>query len=77
MNIQRTNITLPQSVLDQLQMAVPSGKRSKFIAEAITEKLGKKRNLKAELRKSLKANYPLDKEFMEDWAAIEVENWPD
>lgn len=58
-------------------MAIPQGKRSKFIAQAVSEKLGKKRNIEKELRASLKANYKLDKKFMEDWAITEVEGWPE
>ncbi|MGI8419974.1 MAG: hypothetical protein ACR2LN_05020 [Candidatus Levyibacteriota bacterium] len=77
MNVQRTNITLPSTVLKQLQLQIPQGKRSMFIAEAITEKLGKKKSREEALKESLKVNYKFDKKIMEDWAVTEVEGWPE
>ena len=56
MNVQRTNITLPYATLKQLKLSIPQGKRSKFITEAISEKLGKKKNIQKALIESLKAN---------------------
>lgn len=56
MNVQRTNITLPQDILSQLQASIPRGERSKFIASAISEKLGKGRDIKEAFAESLKAN---------------------
>ena len=48
-------------------MDIPAGKRSEFIAKAVSEKLGKKRNLQKELIKSLKANYELYKKEAKEW----------
>ncbi len=56
MNVQRTNITLPQDILSQLQASIPQGERSKFIATAISEKLGKGKDVKKAFVESLKAN---------------------
>lgn len=77
MQTQRINISLPYEIVKQLHIAIPQGKRSQFIAETLAEKLTKKRDIEKELEKSLKANYKLDKEFLKDWAAIEVEGWPE
>lgn len=55
MQAQRLNITLPYELARDFRRAVPVKKRSKFIAEAVQEKLPKK-NLKKELIKSLNAN---------------------
>lgn len=77
MQTQRINISLPYEVIKQLNGAVPQGKRSQFIAIAVSEKLIKKRDIEKELSKSLRANYKLDEEFIKDWAAIEVEGWPE
>ena len=56
MNVQRTNITLPYDLLREFKMAIPQGKRSKFIADALSEKLGRRKNLKKALAMSLKVN---------------------
>lgn len=77
MNVQRTNITLPTALLRQLQQAVPSGERSKFIAKAITEKLGRKKTKMQELEESLKANYEFDRKVAKEWEVTELEEWPE
>ncbi len=77
MCMQRINISLPDDLIRDSKRSVPNGKRSQFIAEAVKEKIGKKKNLKKEWIKSLKANRKLYKEIQKDWAPIEVEGWPD
>lgn len=77
MNSQRINITLPYDLLQQLDTTVPLGKRSTFIAKAVSEKLEKKRNLMKEIEKSLKANYEFDKKIAKEWEVTELEGWPD
>lgn len=77
MQTQRINITLPNDVARDLRQTIPARSRSKFISEALKEKLAKKRDLKKEWIKALKANYEYDKKEMKDWSAIEVEGWPD
>ncbi len=64
--MQRINITLPDDLVRDFNRSVPNGKRSKFIAEAVREKLPKK-NLKKELIKSLKANRRLYEEEAKIW----------
>ena len=76
MQAQRLNITLPYELARDFKRAIPAKKRSKFIAEAVKEKLPK-RNLKKELIQSLKANKKLYDQVAKDWAPIEVEGWPD
>ena len=76
MNTQRVNISLPTDIIQQLQSEIPTGKRSRFIAKAVSERLKKKTNLQKELKKSLKANYEFYKKEYEDWKAIAVEGWP-
>lgn len=77
MQTQRLNITLPSNIASDLRRTIPARKRSRFIAEALEDKLKKKRNLKKELIKSLKANRKLYEQTQKDWAPIEVEGWPD
>lgn len=73
----RINIILPNDLARDFRRTIPSRSRSKFIAEALEDKLKRKKNLKKELIKSLKANYKHDEAVMKEWSAIEVEGWPD
>ncbi|MBI4036220.1 hypothetical protein HY383_04685 [Candidatus Daviesbacteria bacterium] len=75
MQAQRLNITLPYELARDLKRAIPAKKRSKFIANAVREKLPK-RNLKKELIKSLKINRDFYKKIAEEWKATEIEGWP-
>lgn len=77
MNTQRINITLPANLIKQINMHIPQGKRSKFIADAVSQKLGKKKSKEKELIKSLKANYEFDKQVAKDWEVTELEGWPE
>ena len=77
MQTQRINITLPNDLIRDLKRSIPDGKRSRFIAELLKEKISKRNNLKKEWIKSLKANSKLYKEIAEDWAPLDTEGWPD
>jgi len=79
MQAQRINITLPTTLLKQLQTEIPQGKRSGFVAKAVAEKLAKERREAKQkaFAESLKANYEFDKKVMKDWAVTEIEGWPD
>ena len=77
MQTQRININLPIDLIKQLQITVPFGKRSRFITKVLSEKLRKKRNIKKELIKSLKANRKFDEAVMKEWSVTEVERWPE
>jgi len=77
MNVLRTNITLPKTVFKQLQIAVPQGQRSKFISDAIVEKLGKAKTQDEALELSLKANVVFYKKEAKNWEIIETERWPE
>ena len=76
MQAQRINISLPYEVIKQLNGVIPQGKRSRFIAKAVSEKLAKKRNIDKELTKSLKTNHEFYKKVAKDWEATETEGWP-
>ena len=56
MPTQRINITLQNDLIRDLRMSIPPRGRSRFIAEALEERLSKKRNMKKECVKALKAN---------------------
>jgi len=68
MQAQRLNITLPYELARDFKRAIPVSKRSKFIAEAVKEKLPKSDLLK-EWIKSLKANRKLYEEEAKNWDA--------
>ena len=76
MHAQRLNITLQYELARDFKRAVPAKKRSRFIADALKEKLSK-RNLKKELIKSLKANKEyyekVAKEIEEDFKYADAE----
>lgn len=75
MQIQRINITLPIPILKELQKTVPSGKRSKFIADAVLGRF-KIKNIQEELKKSLKTNRELYVQTSREWEISELETWP-
>lgn len=77
MQTQRINITLPNDVARDLRQTIPARSRSKFISEALKEKLAKKRDFKKEWSKSLKANQEFYKKVFEEWKVTELEGWPD
>ena len=77
MQTQRINISLPYDIVRNLNQTVSKGKRSRFIANALSEKLAKKRNIDQELRKSLRANRKFDEAVMKDWSVTELEGWPE
>lgn len=76
MQMQRINITIPNSILKYLQESVPSGKRSKFIAEAVLGRLGTTKSIDQRFRKSLKENKELYSQVGKDWEITEFETWP-
>lgn len=67
MQTQRLNITLPYDIARDLRQTIPARKRSRFISEAVKDKLDKKMNLKREFIKSLKMNAKLFKEESKIW----------
>lgn len=75
--MQRINIIFPDDLARDLRRVIPDGKRSQFIAEAVKEKIGKKKNLKKDWIKSLEANKDFYRQVAEEWKATEVEGWPE
>lgn len=72
MQTQRLNITLPSNIARDLRRTIPARKRSRFIAEALEEKL-RKRDLKKELIKSAKAQRKIIEEIQEDFKYADAE----
>ena len=79
MQTQRINISLPGDLARDLRRTIPERSRSKFIAEALEDKLKRKKNLKRDLIKSLKLNrefYQKEaKEIEEDFKYADAEVW--
>lgn len=67
--MQRINIILPDDLARDFRASIPDRKRSKFIAEALKDRLSKKKNLKKEWIKSLRANRKLYEEEARIWDA--------
>lgn len=76
MQTQRINISLPYDIIKHLNQTVSKGKRSRFIAKAVSEKLAKKRDIQKELKKSLTSNSEFYKKVAKDWEVTEIEAWP-
>jgi len=76
MNTKRLNITLPEKIAEAL--AVYNNK-SKFIAEALEEKIKKekKKKLDALLVEGYKKEYDSDKSINKDWEDATLESWPE
>ncbi len=73
MQIQRINITLPIGLARDLRRTIPARSRSKFIAQALEDRLKRKKNLKKELLKSLKAQEVLISGLQEDFKYVDAE----
>ncbi|EKD64695.1 MAG: hypothetical protein ACD_50C00322G0003 [uncultured bacterium] len=72
MQTQRINITLPQDLAAELRRSIPDRSRSKFIANALREKLAKS-NLAEQLSKSAEAQKEIIKEIQEDFKYADQE----
>ena len=77
MQTQRINITLPEKIIQALSFSVPLGKRSQFIADAVSEKLQKKELAQKTLKESLSKNNAFYKNIAHDWEEIEILDWPE
>ncbi|MCH8821614.1 hypothetical protein IID23_03755 [Patescibacteria group bacterium] len=77
MNTKRVNISLPVETLEKLKASIPEGKRSRFINEALEEKLEEKASLRESIIRDLKENKWIDEQVMKEWSSTEVEGWPE
>lgn len=74
--MKRLNITLPERVAEAIEVYQ---NKSKFITEAIIEKIekDKKEKLDTLLIEGYKNEYSLDKKINQDWEYVTLEGWPD
>ena len=77
MSTKRVNISLPVETLEKLKASIPEGKRSRFINEALEEKLEEKASLRESIIRDLKENKWIDEQVMKEWSSTEVEGWPE
>ncbi len=73
MQVQRINISLPAGLARDLRKTIPARSRSKFIAQALEDRLKRKKNLKKELIKSLKAQEALISGIRKDFKYVDAE----
>ncbi|MDP3297388.1 MAG: CopG family transcriptional regulator [Thermodesulfovibrionia bacterium] len=73
--IKRIGISIPDSILKELQQMVPERKRSEYIVRALQERLEeeKKKMLREEMVKGYKANAGIDAATAEEWRPLEEE----
>ncbi len=74
--MKRLNITLPERVAEAIEVYQ---NKSKFITEAIIEKVekDKKEKLDALLTEGYMNEYNADKKINKEWEATTIEGWPD
>ena len=74
MSMKRLNITLPEEIVEEIK-DVPN--KSRFIAEALKEKLEKMKKEKLDrlLIEGYKATKEEDKNVDEEWEKITLESW--
>jgi CopG family transcriptional regulator / antitoxin EndoAI len=79
MNRVRLNITLPQELARQLEMIAGARMRSKFIADAVSERIEALR--KEEVSKDMAEGYRVRREesllLAKDFEAADLEHWDD
>lgn len=71
--MQRINIILPDQLARDLRRTIPSRSRSKFIASVLEDKLKRKKNLKRDLIRSLKANRKFYEQIQNDFKYVDAE----
>mgnify|MGYP001028955089 CR=1 FL=1 len=74
--MKRLNITIPEKVAEAIEVY---GNKSKFITEAIVEKINKDKKEKLDnlLIEGYKKEYSPDKEINKEWEKATTERWPD
>lgn len=74
--MKRLNITLPETVAEAIEAYQ---NKSKFISEAIVEKIQKDKKQKLEilLIEGYKSEIDSDKKINKDWEAATLEGWPE
>jgi len=76
MNKKRLNITLPEEIAEAI---APFNNKSKFIAEALLEKIEREKKEKIDvlLVEGYKAQKISDKKLNDEWEEITLESWDD
>lgn len=76
MSTKRLNITLPEKIAEAL---APYNNKSKFIAEALEEKIerDRKKRLEALLIEGYKNESISDRNLNKDWEDATLESWPE
>ena len=74
--MKRLNITLPETIAEAIE---PFGNKSRFISEAIVEKIerDKKEKLETLLIEGYRNENGPDKKIDEEWESATMEGWPD
>jgi hypothetical protein len=74
--MKRLNITLPERVAEAI---APFENKSRFIADAIIEKIekDKKEKLNTLLVEGYKSEYGADEKVNNEWEAATLEGWPE
>lgn len=76
MSMKRWNITLPDDVTKELKK-IPN--KSRFIAEALRQKLnaGKRAKFESLLEEGYRAEAKEARQINKEWESVTLENWPE
>jgi len=75
----RTTVHLDEDVIARVRRRVPQRGLSRFVNEAITEKIEalERREIEAAMIEGYQASQEDQRDVDEDWRALEVEGWPE
>jgi len=73
----RLNIVLPETTVRTIDRLAMKGRRSRFIDQAVQHYIaaGSASALRARLEEAVLRDRDLDREVMEDWLAVDREQW--
>jgi CopG family transcriptional regulator/antitoxin EndoAI len=73
----RINIVLPESTIRTINRLAKPGHRSRFIDQAVQHYVaaGRAAALRTRLEEAIVRDRDLDREVMEDWSAVDREQW--
>ncbi len=79
MSAVKVDFTIPQELEEKLRQTIEARQRSRFVAQAIREKLLalERERIKAELKEGYLATREEDLQINREWEGTTLENWPE
>ena len=75
----RTTIHLDEKLLDRVRRVVPQRGLSRFVNEAVAEKMSvlERQQIEEAMKEGYLASWNADPELAADWEIVDLENWPE